>query len=239
MKFTEISPYTFPSGNEIGFLTNMSNYDEKSDFVKLHEETILENEISLDAQVVDFEPIVMALDPNVVIDTSSKTINSNRFFLLDGHHRWKFAKNKNYINKLKCILVNFSDVKIKSYAFSLNVTKDHFYNILNQSGFTKSKNQKLCLYFDDEEFSNLSYQNINELYEFKKTLQDKKIIIPILKESKLCKKSVTFTPINPSDLITLRCFTSSQVYLDYSQVINESMSPHKLFKQGRCRKSFT
>ena len=83
----------------------MSNYDEKSDFVKLHEETILENEISLDAQVVDFEPIVMALDPNVVIDTSSKTINSNRFFLLlDGHHRWKFAKNKNYINKLKCIL---------------------------------------------------------------------------------------------------------------------------------------
>ena len=35
MKFTEISPYTFPSGNEIGFLTNMSNYDEKSDFVYL------------------------------------------------------------------------------------------------------------------------------------------------------------------------------------------------------------
>ena len=55
MKFTEISPYIFPSGNEIGFLTNMSNYDEKSDFVKLHEETILENEISLDAQVaIDF-----------------------------------------------------------------------------------------------------------------------------------------------------------------------------------------
>ena len=67
----------------------------------------------------------------------------------------------------------------------------------------KEKNQKLCLYFDDEEFSNLSYQNINELYEFKKTLQDKKIIIPILKESKLSKNSVTFTPINPSDLIAL------------------------------------
>ena len=203
MKFTEITPYTFPNGNEIGFLTNMNTYDEKSDFVKLHEETILENEISLDAQVDDFEPIVMALDPNVVIDRSSESINSNRFFLLDGHHRWKFAKNNNFINKLKCILVNFSDVKIKSYAFSINVTEDNFYNILNQYGFTKSKNQKLCLYFDDEEFSNLSFQNINELYEFKKTLQDKKIIIPILKESKLTKKSVTFTPINPSDLITL------------------------------------
>ena len=203
MKFTEISPYTFPSGNEIGFLTNMSNYDEKSDFVKLHEETILENEISLDTQVVDFEPIVMALDPNVVIDTSSKTINSNRFFLLDGHHRWKFAKNKNYINKLKCILVNFSDVKIKSYAFSLNVDVDNFYNILNKAGFIESKNEGLCLYFDNVEFSNIRYQNINELYEFKKTLQDKKIIIPILKESEQSKKSITFTPINPSDLITL------------------------------------
>ena len=203
MKFTEISPYTFSSGNEIGFLTNMSTYDEKSDFVKLHEETIVENEISFDAQVDDFEPIVMALDPDVVMDSSSKSINSNKFFLLDGHHRWKFAKNKNYINKLKCILINFSDVKIKSYTFSLNVTEDHFYNFLYKSGFTKSKNQKRCLYFDDEEFSNLSYQNINELYGFKKTLQDKKIIIPILKESKLSKKSVTFTPINPSDLITL------------------------------------
>ena len=61
----------------------------------------------------------------------------------------------------------------------------------------------ICLYFDDEEFSNLSYQNINELYQFKKTLQDNKIIIPILKESKLSKKSVSFTPINPSDLISL------------------------------------
>ena len=203
MKFTEISQYTFPSGNEIGFLTNMSTYDEKSDFVKLHEETILENEISFDAQVADFDPIVMALDPNIVIDSSSNSINSNKFFLLDGHHRWKFAKNKNYINKLDCILVNFSDVKIKSYAFSLNVDIDNFYNILNKSGFIKSKNQELCLYFDDEEFSNIRYQNINELYEFKKTLQDKKIILPILKESEQSNKSITFTPINPSDLITL------------------------------------
>ena len=203
MKFTEISPYTFPSGNEIGFLTNMSNYDEKSDFVKLHEETILENEISFDARVADFDPIVMALDPNIVIDSSSNSINSNKFFLLDGHHRWKFAKNKNYINKLDCILVNFSDVKIKSYAFSLDIDKDDFYNILNQSGFTKSKNQELCLYFDDEEFSNIRHQNIYELYEFKKTLQYKKIINPILNESEQSNKSVTFTSINPSDLITL------------------------------------
>jgi len=203
MKFTELKPYTFPSGNEIGFLANMSTYDEKFDFVKLHEETILENEISQDAKVVDFEPIVMALDPNVVINSSSKSIHSNRFFLLDGHHRWKFAKNKNYINKLKCILVNFSDIKIKSYAFSLNVDKDYFYNILKQSEFTKSKNQKLCLYFDNEEFSNLCYRNIIELYKFKKTLQDKKIIIPILQESKQRNQRVTFTPIDPSDLITL------------------------------------
>ena len=203
MKFTDLSPYTFPSGNEIGFLTNMSTYDEKFDFVKLHEETILENEISLDAQVIDFDPIVMALDPNIVINSSSKSINSNKFFLLDGHHRWKFAKNKNYINKLNCILVNFSDVKIKSYAFSLNVDVDNFYNILNKAGFTESKNEELCLYFDNVEFSNIRYQNINELYEFKKTLQDKKIIIPILKESEQSKKFITFTPINPSDLITL------------------------------------
>ena len=83
-----------------------------------------ENEVSIDAQVESFDPIVMALDPNVTINSSSKSVNSNKFFLLDGHHRWKFAKNKNYINKLKCILVNFSDVNIKSYSFTLSVDKD-------------------------------------------------------------------------------------------------------------------
>ena len=52
MKFTKLKNINFHKDNEIGFLTDMSNYDEKSDFVKLHEETILENEISLDAQVL-------------------------------------------------------------------------------------------------------------------------------------------------------------------------------------------
>ena len=34
-------------------------------------------------------------------------------------------------------------------------------------------------------------------------LQDKKIILPILKDIKENNESVTFTPINPSDLISL------------------------------------
>ena len=203
MEFKEISQYTFPSGDALGFLANMSTYDEKSDFVKLHEETILENEISINANVDNFDPIIMALDPSVIISSSAKSINSNTFYLLDGHHRWKFAKNKNYINKLKCILVNFSDVNIKSYAFTLNVDKDDFYNTLNYYGFTKSKNHELCIYFNDEEFSNLTYQSIDELYSFKRILQDKKIIDPIFKENEQNNKSVTFTSLNPSDLITL------------------------------------
>ena len=46
-----MSQYTFPSDNVIGFQTNMSTYNDESDFVKLHEETIVENEISLDAEI--------------------------------------------------------------------------------------------------------------------------------------------------------------------------------------------
>ena len=51
-----MSQYTFPSDNVIGFQTNMSTYNEESDFVKLHEETIVENEISLDEESVDGSP---------------------------------------------------------------------------------------------------------------------------------------------------------------------------------------
>ena len=69
MKFTEISPYSFPSGDEIGFLSNMSTYDENSDFVKLHEETILENEISFDAEVVNFDPIVTVSYTHLTLPT--------------------------------------------------------------------------------------------------------------------------------------------------------------------------
>ena len=32
-----MSQYTFPSDNVIGFQTNMSTYNEESDFVKLHD----------------------------------------------------------------------------------------------------------------------------------------------------------------------------------------------------------
>ena len=69
-----MSQYTFPSDNVIGFQTNMSTYNEESDFVKLHEETIVENEISLDAEIDNFDPIVMALDPNVVIASTSNSV---------------------------------------------------------------------------------------------------------------------------------------------------------------------
>ena len=127
----------------MGYLSDFSNFDEGLVDVKLHEETILKNEIQDDTNFSKFEQIVLSLYPDKKINSKVINFETDELILLDGHHRWKYANKTDSVNKLKCILVNFDDIKIKSYAFSLNVTKDHFYNILNQSGFTKSKNQKL------------------------------------------------------------------------------------------------
>ena len=185
----------------MGYLSDFSNFDEGLVDVKLHEETILKNEIQDDTNFSKFEPIVLSLYPDKKINSNVINFETDELILLDGHHRWKYANRTDSVNKLKCILVNFDDIKIKSYFFRLNVKKEDFENLLIQYGFEDIENKSLGIKFNDTYYSNPNHDNISQLYKFKKTLQDSEIITPILDDSEETNDFLSFTPITPNDLL--------------------------------------
>ena len=185
----------------MGYLSDFSNFDEGLVDVKLHEETILKNEIQDDINFSEFEPIVLSLYPDKKINSNVINFETDELILLDGHHRWKYANRTDSVNKLKCILVNFDDIKIKSYFFRLNVKKEDFENLLIQYGFEDIENKSLGIKFNDTYYSNPKHENISQLYKFKKTLQDTETISPILDDSEETNDFLSFTPITPNDLL--------------------------------------
>lgn len=185
----------------MGYLSDFSNFDEGLVDVKLHEETILKNEIQDDTNFSKFEPIVLSLYPDKKINSNVINFETDELILLDGHHRWKYANRTDSVNKLKCILVNFDDIKIKSYFFRLNVKKEEFENLLIQEGFEEIENKSLGIKFNDTYYSNPNHDNISQLYKFKKTLQDSETITPILDDSEETNDFLSFTPITPNDLL--------------------------------------
>ena len=185
----------------MGYLSDFSNFDEGLVDVKLHEETILKNEIQDDTNFSKFEPIVLSLYPDKKINSKLINFETDELILLDGHHRWKYANKTDSVNKLKCILVNFDDIKIKSYFFRLNVKKEDFENLLIQYGFEEIENKSLGIKFNDTYYSNPKHENISQLYKFKKTLQDTEKITPILDDSEETNDFLSFTPITPNDLL--------------------------------------
>tara|TARA_B100000123_G_scaffold54693_2_gene37779 strand:+ start:1459 stop:2115 length:657 start_codon:yes stop_codon:yes gene_type:complete len=201
LKFSNIREYLFTPYNVMGYLSDFSNFDEGLVDVKLHEETILKNEIQDDTNFSKFEPIVLSLYPDKKINSKVINFETDKLILLDGHHRWKYANKTDSVNKLKCILVNFDDIKIKSYFFRLNVKKEDFENLLFQYGFEEIENKSLGIKFNDTYYSNPKHENISQLYKFKKTLQDTEKITPILDDSEETNDFLSFTPITPNDLL--------------------------------------
>lgn len=203
MKFLNISEYYFNSDNVTGYLSDFSKHNHEIDSIKLHEETITKNEISSDVDINNFDPIVLSLYPNKILSNESKNFEARQLILLDGHHRWKYANQINLVNKLKCILVNFKDVKVKSYFFKINIEKDKFINHLSESGYLPDNNGKLGIYYKNEMYINKKDKNIFDLYNFKKSMQDDNVISPILEDGSETSTFVKFTSLKPEDLLSI------------------------------------
>ena len=203
MKFSIIKEYKFDKDKTVGYLSDFSLFQNEIDNIKLHEETITKNEISSGVDIDNFEPIVLSLYPEEYLDSQVKTFETEKLILLDGHHRWKYANGLNLIDKLKCILVNFKDVKIESYLFNINLDTDEFLNFLHDEGYSNSNQGTIGITFSNEMYVNNNISDISELYNFKKTLQENEMITPILDNKEDSSKLIKFTPLNPNDLLNV------------------------------------
>ena len=164
MKFKIIKEYQFKLYDIKGYLSDFSEFDHKIDKIKLHEETITKNEISSGVDIDNFEPIVLSLYPEEYLDSQVKTLETEKLILLDGHHRWKYANKENSVNKLKCILVNFQDINIKSYLFNINIEKESFLKYLNEAGYFESNKDDFGIFFNNKKFVNNSKPSLMDLY---------------------------------------------------------------------------
>ena len=201
MKFSIIKEYRFDKDKTVGYLSDFSQFQNEIDNIKLHEETITKNEISSGVDIDNFEPIVLSLYPEEYLDSQVKTFETEKLILLDGHHRWKYANKENSVNKLKCILVNFQDINIKSYLFNINIEKESFLKYLNEAGYFKSNEGDFGIFFNNEKFINKSKPSLMDLYGFKKIMQNENIISPILEEVSNSSLLIKFTALTPEDLI--------------------------------------
>ena len=122
---------------------------------------------------------------------------------MDGHHRWKYANKENSVNRLKCILINFQDIKIKSYLFRINIEKESFLKYLNEAGYFKSNEGDFGIFFNNEKFINKSKPSLMDLYSFKKNMQNENIISPILEDVSDSSMLIKFTALTPEDLINI------------------------------------
>ena len=82
----------------------------------------------------------------------------------------KYANKENSVNKLKCILVNFQDINIKSYLFNINIEKESFLKYLNEAGYFESNKDDFGIFFNNKKFVNNSKPSLMDLYGFKKII---------------------------------------------------------------------
>jgi uncharacterized protein (DUF1015 family) len=203
LKFSIIKEYIFDKDKTVGYLSDFSQYQNEVEKIKLHEETIAKNEISSGVDIDNFQPIVLSLYPDEYLDSQVKTFETEKLILLDGHHRWKYANKENSVNKLKCILINFQDIKIKSYLFSINNEKESVLKYLNEAGYFKSNEGEYGIFFNNEIFINKSKPSLMDLYGFKKIMQNENIISPILEDVSDSSLLIKFTALTPEDLINI------------------------------------
>ena len=204
MKINLKQKFVFSKYKCDAYLINFKNFNINSDKVFLHEE-IIEKIESLDGKikVENFEPIIVMTSIDEKLYKHKDDYEINRFYLLDGHHRWDYAKNSGQINKLKCILVNYKDVRIKPYKFEINTKTKTFESLLIKNGFQKVNNFKNSLRFNNQFYASNLYNNKMLLYKFKSEIQKSNIIIPIGDKRISTEKIVSFTPIVLEEILNL------------------------------------
>lgn len=203
MKLTKLEKYIFAKFPVTGYKISLKNFDENIDKIYLHEETLKEVNFNEEIEIASLDPIIATVSPNFLVNEDSKELDINNFYLLDGHHRVEYAKSKKSIPLLSCVLVNYDDVIIKPYDFGTNLDLSEFISILNDNNFTESQEGSFNIKISNKIFVNKNIVSYKQLYEFKRLLQNKKIINPVLNNQYTSKLIVQFEALEKKELLSM------------------------------------
>jgi hypothetical protein len=115
----------------------------------------------------------------------------------------EYAKSKNLIQLLNCVLVNYDDVIIKPYDYETNLDLSEFISILNDNNFTESQEGSFNIKISNKIFVNKNIVSYKQLYEFKRLLQNKKIINPVLNNQYTSNLIVQFEALEKKELLSM------------------------------------
>jgi len=203
LKLTKLEKYIFVEYPVTGYKISLNNFDDNIDKIYLHEETLNEVSFNEELDLASLDPIIATVSPNFLVNEDSKQLDINNFYLLDGHHRVEYAKSKKLISLLSCVIVNYDDVIIKPYDFGTNLDLSEFINVLNDNNFTESQEGSFNIKISDKIFVNKNIDSYKQLYEFKRLLQNKKIINPVLNNQYTSNLIVQFEALEKKELLSM------------------------------------
>jgi len=203
LKLTKLEKYIFAKFPVTGYKISLKNFDENIDKIYLHEETLKEVNFNEEIEISSLDPIVATVSPNFLVNEDSNELDINNFYLLDGHHRVEYAKSKKLIPLLNCVLVNYDDVIIKPYDYETNLDLSEFISILNDNNFTESQEGSFNIKISNKIFVNKNIVSYKQLYEFKRLLQNKKIINPVLNNQYTSNLIVQFEALEKKELLSM------------------------------------
>ncbi len=203
MKLTKLEKYIFAKFPVTGYKISLKNFDDNIDKIYLHEETLKEVNFNEEIDIASLDPIIATVSPNFLVNEDSKELEINNFYLLDGHHRVEYAKSKKLIPLLNCVIVNYDDVIIKPYDYETNLDLSEFISILNDNNFTESQEGSFNIKISNKIFVNKNIVSYKQLYEFKRLLQNKKIINPVLNNQYISNLIVQFEALEKKELLSM------------------------------------
>ena len=203
MKLTKLEKYIFVKFPVTGYKISLKNFDDNIDKIYLHEETLKEVNFNEEIDIASLDPIIVTVSPNFLVNEDSKELDINNFYLLDGHHRVEYAKSKKLIPLLNCVIVNYDDVIIRPYDFETNLDLSEFISILYDNNFIESQEGSFNIKISNKNFVNKNIVSYKQLYEFKRLLQNKKIINPVLNNQYTSNLIVQFEALEKKELLSM------------------------------------
>ena len=203
MKLTKLEKYIFVKFPVTGYKISLKNFDDNIDKIYLHEETLKEENFNEEIDIASLDPIIATVSPNFLVNEDSKELDINNFYLLDGHHRVEYAKSKKLIPLLNCVIVNYDDVIIRPYDSETNLDLSEFISILNDNNFIESQEGSFNIKISNKNFVNKNIASYKQLYEFKRLLQNKKIINPVLNNQYTSNLIVQFEAVEKKELLSM------------------------------------